>query len=145
MRRVSRSALGACRLAPPLALAACTAVASGMPEASSAVSDATLAAHGAQGDAKETSRSSSASSRKNRSSRSGSSSTTASYALLKTYDICNWSGALGPKVKEGDRQAPEGFYTITPAQMNPNSSYYLSFNIGFPNAMTAPTAAPART
>ena len=56
------------------------------------------------------------------------------YALLKTYEICKWSGALGPKIKEGDRQAPEGFYTVTPAQMNPNSSYYLSFNIGYPNA-----------
>jgi murein L,D-transpeptidase YafK len=56
------------------------------------------------------------------------------YALLKAYPICRWSGALGPKVREGDRQAPEGFYTITPGQMNPNSNYYLSFNIGFPNA-----------
>ncbi|MFK8249968.1 L,D-transpeptidase family protein [Ancylobacter terrae] len=56
------------------------------------------------------------------------------YALLKTYPICRWSGELGPKVKIGDRQAPEGFYTITPGQMNPNSSYYLSFNMGFPNA-----------
>ena len=41
---------------------------------------------------------------------------------------------LGPKVKEGDRQAPEGFYIVTPAQMNPKSSYYLSFNIGYPNS-----------
>lgn len=57
-----------------------------------------------------------------------------SYALLKTYSICKWSGALGPKKAEGDRQAPEGFYTVTPAQMNPASSYYLSFNIGYPNA-----------
>src|SRR5262249_28755767 len=56
------------------------------------------------------------------------------YALLKTYPICRWSGELGPKVKEGDRQAPEGFYTITPGQMNPNSAWYLSFNLGFPNA-----------
>jgi murein L,D-transpeptidase YafK len=56
------------------------------------------------------------------------------FALLDTFNICKWSGALGPKVKEGDRQAPEGFYTVTPAQMNPNSSYYLSFNIGYPNA-----------
>ncbi|HOV05470.1 MAG TPA: murein L,D-transpeptidase family protein [Kaistiaceae bacterium] len=55
------------------------------------------------------------------------------FALLKTYKICAWSGELGPKVKEGDRQAPEGFYVITPAQMNPNSNYYLSFNLGFPN------------
>ena len=56
------------------------------------------------------------------------------YALLKTFPICRWSGDLGPKKKEGDRQAPEGFYTITPAQMNPNSNYYLAFNTGYPNA-----------
>jgi len=56
------------------------------------------------------------------------------FALLKTYPICRWSGELGPKIKEGDRQAPEGFYTITPAQMNPNSQYYLSFDLGYPNA-----------
>ena len=37
-------------------------------------------------------------------------------------------------MKEGDRQAPEGFYTITPGQMNPNSNYYLAFNTGYPNA-----------
>ena len=55
-------------------------------------------------------------------------------ALLKTYPICRWSGDLGPKIKQGDRQAPEGFYTITPSLMNPNSSYYLSINMGFPNA-----------
>jgi murein L,D-transpeptidase YafK len=55
-------------------------------------------------------------------------------ALLKTYPICRWSGELGPKVKEGDRQAPEGFYSITPGQMNPNSSFYLSVNMGYPNA-----------
>ncbi len=56
------------------------------------------------------------------------------FALLKTYPICRWSGELGPKIKEGDRQAPEGFYTITPGQMNPNSAYYLSFDLGYPNA-----------
>ncbi len=55
-------------------------------------------------------------------------------ALLATYPICRWSGELGPKVKQGDRQAPEGFYTITPAQLNPNSHYYLSVDIGYPNA-----------
>lgn len=56
------------------------------------------------------------------------------YILLESYEICTWSGELGPKFAEGDRQAPEGFYTITPAQMNPNSNFYLSFNLGFPNA-----------
>ena len=48
--------------------------------------------------------------------------------------MCRWSGQLGPKKREGDRQVPEGFYTITPGQMNPNSNYYLSFNVGYPNA-----------
>src|SRR6201986_4713518 len=56
------------------------------------------------------------------------------FELLKTYPICRWSGDLGPKTREGDRQAPEGFYAITPAQMNPQSAYYLSFNTGYPNA-----------
>ena len=55
------------------------------------------------------------------------------YALLKTYEICKYSGELGPKIKEGDRQAPEGFYHVSRGLMNPNSSYYLSFNLGFPN------------
>lgn len=55
------------------------------------------------------------------------------YALLETFEICKWSGKLGPKFKEGDRQAPEGFYEITPALMNPNSSYHLAFNLGYPN------------
>jgi murein L,D-transpeptidase YafK len=56
------------------------------------------------------------------------------YELLKTFPICRWSGQLGPKTHEGDRQSPEGFYAVTPAMMNPNSSYYLSFNVGYPNA-----------
>ncbi|MCU4178782.1 murein L,D-transpeptidase family protein [Bosea sp. BH3] len=56
------------------------------------------------------------------------------YALLKTFPMCRWSGQLGPKVREGDRMAPEGFYAIAPQQMNPNSSYYVSFNMGYPNA-----------
>ncbi|MCC6949647.1 MAG: murein L,D-transpeptidase [Bradyrhizobiaceae bacterium] len=55
------------------------------------------------------------------------------YALLKAFPICRWSGELGPKVQTGDRQAPEGFYFITPELMNPRSSYYLSFNLGYPN------------
>src|ERR1700686_1580083 len=56
------------------------------------------------------------------------------FALLKPDASCRWSGDLGPKVREGDRQAPEGFYNISPAQMNPQSAYYLSFNSGYPNA-----------
>ena len=56
------------------------------------------------------------------------------YYHFKTYPICTWSGELGPKVRQGDKQAPEGFYTVTKRQMNPKSSYHLSFNLGFPNA-----------
>jgi len=57
------------------------------------------------------------------------------YVHLKTFPMCRWSGQLGPKTREGDRQVPEGFYSITPAQMNPNSAYYLSFNVGYPNQL----------
>ncbi len=53
---------------------------------------------------------------------------------FKTYPICTWSGDLGPKIVQGDKQAPEGFYTITKGQMNPNSSFHLAFNMGYPNA-----------
>lgn len=59
--------------------------------------------------------------------------TAGNYELLKKFPICKWSGELGPKVKQGDRQAPEGFYFIRPEQMNPHSSYHLAFNLGFPN------------
>lgn len=55
------------------------------------------------------------------------------FKFFKKYEICAYSGDLGPKFKEGDRQSPEGFYTITPGLMNPKSNYYLAFNTGFPN------------
>jgi murein L,D-transpeptidase YafK len=60
--------------------------------------------------------------------------TTGRFQLLKTYPICRWSGDLGPKLREGDRQTPEGFYTVTPELMNPHSNYYLAMNIGYPNS-----------
>jgi murein L,D-transpeptidase YafK len=53
---------------------------------------------------------------------------------FKTYPICTWSGTLGPKLKSGDMQAPEGFYAVSREQMRPDSKYYLAFNLGFPNA-----------
>lgn len=56
------------------------------------------------------------------------------YYHFKTYPICNWSGKLGPKMRIGDKQAPEGFYSITYNQLNPNSKFHLAFNLGFPNA-----------
>ncbi|HUW73358.1 MAG TPA: hypothetical protein VMW05_04885, partial [Methyloceanibacter sp.] len=56
------------------------------------------------------------------------------YYHFKTYPICAYSGGLGPKLKQGDRQAPEGFYLIDKDLMNPKSKYHLAFNIGFPNA-----------
>jgi murein L,D-transpeptidase YafK len=57
------------------------------------------------------------------------------YALLKTWPMCRWSGQLGPKRREGDRQAPEGFYAVTPELMNPRSQFHLSFNLGYPNPL----------
>lgn len=59
--------------------------------------------------------------------------TDGTFALLKTYPMCAWSGKLGPKRMEGDRQAPEGFYTISSAQMNPKSQHHLAFDLGYPN------------
>lgn len=57
------------------------------------------------------------------------------FALLKTYPMCRWSGKPGPKTKNGDRQAPEGFYHVTAGMLNPASLYYLSFNLGYPNKL----------
>ena len=55
------------------------------------------------------------------------------YRLYKTYVICYRSGTLGPKIKEGDRQSPEGFYLVGYDQMNPWSRHHLAFNLGYPN------------
>ncbi len=55
------------------------------------------------------------------------------YHHFATYPICRWSGRLGPKLKEGDRQSPEGFYDVGQSQLNPNSRWRRSFNLGFPN------------
>ncbi len=52
---------------------------------------------------------------------------------FKTYKICNYSGGLGTKTREGDGKSPEGFYFVTPKQLNPMSSFHLSYNIGYPN------------
>lgn len=60
--------------------------------------------------------------------------TGAKYEHLKDYIICASSGSLGPKLKEGDRQSPEGFYKVRKEQLNPNSKFHLSFNLGYPNA-----------
>lgn len=56
------------------------------------------------------------------------------FKLFRTYPICAWSGRLGPKTREGDRQAPEGFYSVRRSQLNPRSQFHLSFNLGYPNA-----------
>jgi murein L,D-transpeptidase YafK len=56
------------------------------------------------------------------------------YSLFRAYEICRYSGGLGPKLAEGDKQAPEGFYRVAEAQLNPHSRHHLAFNIGYPNA-----------
>ena len=56
------------------------------------------------------------------------------FELFKIYDICTFSGHLGPKLREGDQQSPEGFYFVTPERLNPASQFHLSFNLGYPNA-----------
>ncbi|MCR9145138.1 MAG: murein L,D-transpeptidase [bacterium] len=55
------------------------------------------------------------------------------FRLFREYPVVAMSGELGPKLREGDRQAPEGFYFVPPSQMNPRSRFHLSFNLGFPN------------
>lgn len=56
-----------------------------------------------------------------------------SFVHFKNYEICAFSGDLGPKLREGDNQSPEGFYFVNAGRLNPWSSYHLSFNLGFPN------------
>jgi murein L,D-transpeptidase YafK len=57
------------------------------------------------------------------------------FALFRTYPICAFSGDLGPKEKTGDLQAPEGAYFVPPEHMNPWSTFHLSFDLGYPNAL----------
>ncbi len=57
------------------------------------------------------------------------------FVHVKTYPICTWSGALGPKTVQGDHMAPEGFYSIGSGGMKPDSTYHLALNIGYPNAL----------
>ncbi|NUF78437.1 murein L,D-transpeptidase [Snodgrassella sp. ESL0323] len=56
------------------------------------------------------------------------------YQLYRTWDICTYSGGLGPKKAEGDGKSPEGFYATEKNLLKPNSNYHLAFNIGYPNA-----------
>jgi murein L,D-transpeptidase YafK len=56
------------------------------------------------------------------------------FERFQAYRICNWSGELGPKLKEGDGQSPEGFYAVGLRQLNEKSAYFRAFNLGFPNA-----------
>jgi murein L,D-transpeptidase YafK len=56
------------------------------------------------------------------------------FVHFATYPICHWSGTLGPKLREGDKQTPEGFYTITNRQLHHIGRWPRSINLGFPNA-----------
>lgn len=57
------------------------------------------------------------------------------FELFATYPVCFWSGRLGPKQREGDRQAPEGFYTVGPEQLHRQGRHPRSLDLGFPNAL----------
>ena len=56
------------------------------------------------------------------------------FELFATYPICKWSGKLGPKQHEGDRQAPEGMYAVGMPQIHRKGRWPRSLNIGYPNA-----------
>lgn len=55
------------------------------------------------------------------------------FRLFKSYPIAAQSGHPGPKLAEGDNQVPEGFYAVSRKDLNPQSNFHLSFNIGYPN------------
>lgn len=58
------------------------------------------------------------------------------FEYFRTYRTASWGpGSLGPKLKEGDLQSPEGFYAVGLGQLNPRSAYHLAFNVGYPNAL----------
>ena len=57
------------------------------------------------------------------------------FELFATYPICYWSGIVGPKLHEGDKQAPEGFYSVGMRQIHRRGRWPRSLNIGFPNAL----------
>lgn len=56
------------------------------------------------------------------------------FRLVGSYRICNFSGGLGPKRREGDFKSPEGFYSVDMRHMKPDSRFYRAINIGYPNA-----------
>lgn len=56
------------------------------------------------------------------------------FHLFATYPICHWSGTLGPKLREGDKQTPEGFYTLTARQLRHIGRWPRAINLGYPNA-----------
>ncbi|MEZ5461855.1 murein L,D-transpeptidase family protein [Dokdonella sp.] len=60
-------------------------------------------------------------------------SDTGKFVLFRSYPICAYSGGPGPKLRQGDKQAPEGFYSVAAGQLNPNSRYHLAFDLGYPN------------
>lgn len=53
------------------------------------------------------------------------------YKLVTTYKFCQNIGQLGPKRKEGDKQIPEGIYSLS--KFNPNSDFFLSLQVDYPN------------
>jgi murein L,D-transpeptidase YafK len=55
------------------------------------------------------------------------------FELFTTYPVCNWSGTLGPKLAEGDKQSPEGLYMIGPRQLRQSARWRRSLDLGFPN------------
>jgi hypothetical protein len=59
--------------------------------------------------------------------------------FIRSFPILAASGELGPKLREGDRQVPEGIYRIT--ELNPNSRFHVSLRVGYPNEFDLARAA----
>lgn len=59
--------------------------------------------------------------------------------FIRSYPIVAASGSLGPKLREGDRQVPEGIYRVE--SLNPNSRFHLALRVGYPNEVDRERAA----
>lgn len=55
------------------------------------------------------------------------------YTLFKVYRIRHWSGTLGPKLRDGDGQGPEGFYHVSSFRFRPDTRHHLGMDLGYPN------------
>ncbi len=57
------------------------------------------------------------------------------YTLFKVHRVAASAGRPGPKLREGDGQAPEGFYEVSAEGLRPGTRHHLGLDFGYPNAL----------